>query len=214
VWHARCSKASLESIVRSPLPKGRAVSDQVLSDATFTAVINAPIEQVDIASWLFNLSDAEFQRCCPPDHIAVGFTTTDDGRPMSINVERIGDGLVVQHYIGEITEKHHCRMVSRSDVYGRNGRTKIRVIWEQRVKPIDDRRCEYSSRVVAFTTSEYMTSLEKHGITLEEATAARQAAASSHQQRETPLFARSLERRALTTRARSEQRRSREEASM
>jgi len=42
--------------------------------------VQAPIEQVDIANWLLNLPDAEYQRCCPPDHIAAGSTTTDDGR--------------------------------------------------------------------------------------------------------------------------------------
>jgi hypothetical protein len=49
----------------------------------------APLEKVDIADWLFNLPDAEYQRCSPA-HIAAGHTTTDDGRPMSINVETIG----------------------------------------------------------------------------------------------------------------------------
>jgi hypothetical protein len=29
----------------------------------------------------------------PPDHKAAGYTTTDDGRPMSINVEMIGTTL-------------------------------------------------------------------------------------------------------------------------
>jgi hypothetical protein len=52
-------------------------------------IINAPLEKVDIADWLFNLPDAEYQRCSPA-HIAAGHTTTDDGRPMSINVETIG----------------------------------------------------------------------------------------------------------------------------
>ena len=72
-------------------------------------------------NWLFNLPDAEYQRCCPPDHVAAGSTTTDDGRRMSINVEQIGQALVILHNVGEITEKHHCRMVSHSDVYTPNG---------------------------------------------------------------------------------------------
>ncbi len=96
--------------------------------SAFKATINAPIEHVDIATWLMNLPDAEYQRCAPPDHIACGSTTSDDGQKMSINVEQIGEGLVIQHYIAETLEPHHCKMVSHSDVYTPHGRTKVQVI--------------------------------------------------------------------------------------
>jgi hypothetical protein len=171
--------------------------DHTLSKSAFKAVINAPIELIDIKEWLLGLPDAEYQRCAPPDHIACGATTTDDGRPMSINVEQIGDGLVIQHYVGEIMEKQHCHMVSHSDVYTVHGRTKVQVIWDLSVKRIDDERCEYTNSVIARTTPEFMTFIETHGITLDQASAARQAASSDHNRRETPLFARSLERSAL-----------------
>ena len=127
------------------------MADKILSQSAYTAVINAPIEWVDIADWLLNLPDAEYQRCAPPDHIAAGYTTSDDGRPMSINVEQIGTGLVIQHYIGEVTEKHHCRMVSHSDVYTPHGRTKVQVIWDLSVKPIDAEHCEYTNGVLGLT---------------------------------------------------------------
>jgi hypothetical protein len=173
------------------------MTDHKLSDSSFSHVINAPIEHVHIADWLFNLPDAEYQRCCPPDHIAAGATTTDDGERMSINVEQIGEALVIQHYVGEITEKHHCHMVSHSDVYSPNGRSKVQVIWDLSVKPIDKDHCEYTNSVVGLTTPEFLTFIEKHGISLEQAAAARQAASSDHNRRETPLFAKSIERRAL-----------------
>ena len=88
--------------------------NRTLSLSTVTAVINAPFEKVNIADWLFNLPDAEYQRCSHA-HIAVGTTTTDDGIPMSLNVETIGDALMVQHYVGEIRERSRCVMVSISD---------------------------------------------------------------------------------------------------
>ena len=75
-------------------------TDRTLSLSTVTHIINAPIEKVDIADWLFNLPDAEYQRCSPV-HIAAGHTTSDDGRPMSINVETIGEAIMVQHFVGE-----------------------------------------------------------------------------------------------------------------
>lgn len=54
------------------------ITDKLLSASAYTAIINAPIEKVDIADWLFNLPEAEYQRCCPPDHISAGSTRTDD----------------------------------------------------------------------------------------------------------------------------------------
>jgi hypothetical protein len=89
-------------------------TDRALSLSTVTAIINAPIEKVDIADWLLHLPDAEYQRCSHA-HIAAASTTTDDGRPMSINVETIGDALMIQHYIAEKHEPHFCRIVSISN---------------------------------------------------------------------------------------------------
>jgi hypothetical protein len=104
-------------------------NDRTLSLSTVTATIHAPIEMVNIADWLFHLPDAEYQRCSQA-HIAAGTTTSDDGRAMSINVETIGDALVVQHYVAETREPHLCRMVSISDSISPVGRTRLQVIWE------------------------------------------------------------------------------------
>jgi hypothetical protein len=38
------------------------ISDKQLSSSAFSHVINAPIEKVDIADWLFKLPQAEYQR--------------------------------------------------------------------------------------------------------------------------------------------------------
>jgi hypothetical protein len=75
-----------------------------IAESSFSHIIDAPIERVDIADWLLHLPSAEYQRCCPPAHIACGATTTDDGRPMSTDVELIGENLMIQQYIGEITD--------------------------------------------------------------------------------------------------------------
>ena len=76
------------------------LSDSTLSSSAFSHVIAAPIEKVDIAEWLFALPEAEYQRCCPPDHISCGATFTDDGTRMSINVEMIGRTLMIQPLAG------------------------------------------------------------------------------------------------------------------
>ena len=121
------------------------LTDMVLVESKKTAAIHAPVERVDIADWLLHLPDAEYQRCAPPDHIAAGTTTTDDGRPMSINVEVIGGTLMVQHYVAEVLEPHHCRMMSLSDVQTPAGWTKIQVIWDLSVTALDSASCRYNT---------------------------------------------------------------------
>lgn len=134
-------------------------NDYTLSLSTVTAKIYAPIEKVNIADWVLHLPDAEYQRCSTA-HIAAGATTTDDGRPMSINVETIGDAFVVQHYVAEVQEPHFCRMVSISDSISPAGRTKLQVVWELSVKKVDDHTCEYTNHIHSAATDQTLTSLK------------------------------------------------------
>jgi hypothetical protein len=126
---------------------------------------------VDIASWLFDLTDAGYQ-CCSHAHIAAGVTATDDGTPMSINVETIGDSLVVQHYVGEVRDPHLCRMVSLSDGLGVYHRTKVQVVRELSANRIGDETCEYSNHIHASATDEFIAFIEKYGISFAQAKAA------------------------------------------
>jgi hypothetical protein len=93
--------------------------DLVVSHAVVTTEVEAPFEHVDIAQWLKTMPTHEYQRCAPPDHKAAGYTVDDDGTPMSINVEIIGTGLVVQQYRFEVAEPQYCKMVSLSDAVGK-----------------------------------------------------------------------------------------------
>jgi hypothetical protein len=172
-------------------------TDRTLSLSTVTHIINAPIEKVDIADWLFNLPDAEYQRCSPV-HIAAGHTISDDGRPMSINVETIGEAIMVQHFVGEELKPHFCRLTSTSDAITAKGRTNVHLLWELSVKKIDDNTCEYSNHIHATATEEFLAFIEKNGVTFEQARAARQQASDAHNRQETPNFAKSIEQRALS----------------
>ena len=172
-------------------------NDRTLSLSTVTATINAPIEKVDIADWLFRLPDAEYQRCAHA-HVAAGTTITDDGRAMSINVETIGDALVVQHYVAEISEPQLCRMVSISDSISPAGRTKLQVIWELSAKKTDDQTCEFTNHIHSSAIDETLAFFDKHSIPFERARDARQQASHAHNLEETPNFAKSIERKALS----------------
>src|SRR5271154_1754272 len=170
--------------------------ERTLSLSTVTAAIHAPIEKVNIADWLLHLPDAKYQRCAQA-HIAAGSSTTDDGRPMSINVETIGDALVVQHYVAEIHEPHFCRMVSISDSISPAGGTKLQVVWELSVEKIDEKTCEYTNHIHSTATDQTLAFLKEHNIPFDRARDARQRASHAHNQEETPQFAKSIERKAL-----------------
>jgi len=132
------------------------IENQIV-DSSFSAIINAPIEQVDIPKWCFTLPEKEYQGCSPA-HIAAGFTTAPDGKRMSINVETIGGSLMVQHYLETLGEKDHLILDSDSDVFTPNGRVTIHVTWELSVKKLDAGRCEFTNRVRSYATDEMMAS--------------------------------------------------------
>ena len=75
------------------------------------AVIDAPIDQVDLEKWLFTLSDSEYQAAAH-GHRAAG-TFTEDGVRGTINVESIGGTLMVQHYHEVSAEPTRVEMLSK-----------------------------------------------------------------------------------------------------
>jgi hypothetical protein len=168
------------------------------ASSVVTATINAPIERVDIANWLQHLPDKEYQRCAVPDHMAAGYTTTDDGQPMSLNVEMIGPSLMIQHYVYEIAERQHCHMVSLSDVLTPGGWTTVQVIWDLSVTDNGDGTCTYHNHVDGHPTADFVALAERGGANIDDVAAASQAATDKHNHLETPNYAASIERWALT----------------
>ena len=172
------------------------MEDNTLVQSSFSATINAPIEKVDIPSWCFNLPESEYQACSPA-HVSAGATTAPDGRRMSINVEVLGGSPMVQHYIEEIAEPHHLRLVSNSDVFTPTGRIKVGVIWDLSVKKIDSNTCEFTNEVHSTFTPELLDALAKQGIPRDVFQNARKPISEAHNRQETPLYAKSIERHAL-----------------
>ena len=171
--------------------------DLQLSNSTSSCVINAPVEKVDLATWLFKLSEGEYRRCCPPDHISCGTTLSDEGKPMVIDVEMIGHALMVQRYVAEIGTPALCKMVSISEAFTPNGRTRVQVVWTLSVKRIDENRCEFVNSMTVHPTAEFMDFIAQHKIKFKDAVGARQHVEGEHNRRETPLTAASIERLAL-----------------
>jgi len=171
--------------------------DKELSNAVCSYVINAPVEKIDIAAWLLKLSEGEYRRCCPPDHVSCGSTLTDEGKPMLVNVEMVGHALMVQRYVAEIATPTLCRLVSFSDAFTPNGRTHVQVVWTLTAKQVDENTCEFVNRTTVHPTEEFMDFIAQHKIRFKDAAAARQHVEGEHNRRETPLFAASIERMAL-----------------
>jgi hypothetical protein len=69
------------------------------------------------------------------------------------------------------------------------------------VKRLDAERCELTNHVIGKTTPEYWQSLGKDGMPFELARTAQDVASSAHNAQETPLFAKSIEKKALAKRA-------------
>ena len=177
------------------------LSDLVLSNSTVKVTIDAPYDLVDLPDWLSNLTDEEYQRCAPGEHKACAHGFTDDGRRETLNVEMIGATLTIQHAVHEVFEKYYLRLVSLSDALTPNGWTTSQGIWELRVTDNGDGTCELSNSILAHPTTEGMAFNAAHGITFEQAAAARQEASDAHNHREAPNYAGSIARRALATQA-------------
>ena len=177
-------------------PAAVPIQDNTVVESSFSAVIHAPIEKVDIPDWCFSLPDSEYQACSPA-HCGAGATTTTDGRRVSINVENIGGSMIVQHYVEEIGDADHLRLVSHSDLFTPSGRTKIDVVWDLSVTKIDEQTCEFTNTVHSSAPPEMLDFLGKQGIPLDVFRAGRRPISEAHNRQETPLFAESIQRHAL-----------------
>jgi len=105
--------------------------------------------------------------------------------------------MIVQHYVEDIAQPDHLRLVSTSDLFTPTGRTKIDVVWDLSVKKIDERTCEFTNMVHSSATPELEEFLGKQGIPWDVFKAARTPVSEAHNRQETPLFAQSIERHAL-----------------
>ena len=172
------------------------MEEPVIVETSVSAVINAPIENIDIPSWCFSLPDHEYQGCSPA-HFAAGATTSPDGRRMSINVEVLGGVPMVQHYVEQVAEKQRLVLDSVSDLFAAGGRTKILVMWELSVKELSPGKCEFTNHIRSRATPEFLDYLARQGIPFEVFRAQREPITVAHNRQETPLFAASIERHAL-----------------
>lgn len=172
------------------------MSSQVLANSTRRSVIKAPIESIDLSEWLFTLSYEEYQACSVA-HIAAGASRLPDGRRVSINVEKPGDTLMVQHYVEEVSERQRCLVLSLTDAFSPLGRTKWEVCWEVSVSSIDASCCEFVNHFEVTATEAFLAVLQANSIPFDAVTKVAQQKADEHNEEETPLFAADIQGKAL-----------------
>jgi len=143
-----------------------------------------PADKLDLPSWLFNLSDTEYQACSKA-HIGAGASILPNGKQTSVNVESAGGHLFVQHYIPEILTPHHIKMVSDSDCWiYKLWHVKLKVIWNIKLTPKSDGTTIFRNEVVLEHPSSIMKLLIKLSFG--------QMFLERHNIEETPLFAKNM----------------------
>ncbi|SNR74078.1 hypothetical protein [Flavobacterium sp. ov086] len=173
---------------------------EVLAECTAKAMIHCAAKKIDITDWLFTLKDQEYQSCSV-GHIAGGISTSIEGKKMSINVEKVADNLLVQHYIEEIGNKAHCRVNSVSDSFSGLGSTKLGIIWELKINVLTADTCELENRVVISSTDEFLALLKSMNITdLTLVKSQMLKNVEEHNAEETPLFAADIYNKVLVGR--------------
>lgn len=168
----------------------------VMADVSTQFVIDAPIDSIDVTAWVFGITDAEYQ-ACSKNHIAAAATFAPDGRRLSINVEHVGR-LVVQHYVEELAERSHCRLVSLSDTFGPSidDRGKSDVLWEFWVEKIGAKATRFTNHIQSKAVPGWEAELARAGQSLEQVQHSWLSVISAHSAEETPLFAADIERKA------------------
>ncbi len=146
------------------------------------------------------LKDHEYQACSVA-HIACGSTFAPDGKRMSINVEQVGESLLVQHYTEQISERSHCRGAF-NDQFNIRERKNCPGNYMGIVPAVVDAvTSELSNHVIVQPTESLLTLLRQADIIdLSPVKAAMQQNLAAHNKEETPLFANNIETKALAGR--------------
>ena len=167
---------------------------KLLVESSAKAPLGAAFESIDIPEWLFTIADSEYQ-ACSVNHIAAASSRNFEGKRMSLNVEHVGV-MMVQHYVEELAEKQHCRLVSVTDLFfPEKGRTTCQVTWELIATPVSGRLSQLENIVLIHTTPDLEAFIEKNNIPFEKIEASFKAATEAHNAEETPLFANSIARK-------------------
>ena len=113
-------------------------------------------------------------------------------------VEYVAGALIVEHYEENVSKKLHCRVQSVSTLLIEKEFTTAHVIWELVAENKGGNNHEFTNNVWVHTTADFEKYLAAKSIPYEEVRKQFQNGVEVHNAEETPYFAASMERKALS----------------
>lgn len=166
-----------------------------IGEAVATAIINAPIERVNLGDWMFTITSDEYAACAV-GHQSAAQGRMASGKRFSVNLELVAGMLMVQHYIETVSERHHVVGVSPNTVFWLSDTDFVlaRVTWELKAVKRDETSCELTCKAFSESDDEpFVTRLHE---ALKDVPA-EHSPLQQHIAEEAPMFAKDIERKAL-----------------
>jgi hypothetical protein len=156
--------------------------------------VNAPLDSLDLSAWAFHLTSDQYVNCAPGAHHGSVQGSLPSGKRALISVETIAGSFMAHHYVEDISERSHLRVISQNSQLWWNSSalpTFMKVTWELRLEPLSRQACQLNCAILVETDDQALL-----------AAAARQPPGATdpvqaHCAIETPMFAADMERKAL-----------------
>lgn len=165
-----------------------------LGQTSAQALIDSPIDRIDLGEWMFTLTSDEYAACAE-GHQSAAQGVLPSGLRVSMNVEVVGGNFMVQHYIEQIAQRDHVRGVSPNTVLWVSDTQYVlaRITWDLRVEAVSAAACQLTCTVTAETED---AAFAAHVEALNRDVPEADRAFQRHVAEETPLFAKDIERKA------------------
>jgi hypothetical protein len=166
-----------------------------IGKSTAKAIINAPLEAVNLGEWMFTITSDEYAACAE-GHQSAAQGKLASGKRVSVNVEIVSGMFMIQHYIENIAERSHVLAISPNTIFWLNDTNYVltHITWELGVTIIDENSCELTCSVISETENEAFVKRRQEAM---KDLPANHNPAQQHIDEETPLFAKDIERKAL-----------------
>lgn len=166
-----------------------------IGEVTAKAVVNAPIETVNLGDWMFTITAEEYAACAE-GHQSAAQGQLPSGKRFSVNLEVVGGTFMVQHYVEKVAERDHVVGFSPNTTFFLSDTDCVfaQISWELQVAKLDEKSCGLTCRVFAESDNEQFVAALK---TAAEENPGEKSALHLHIEEECPMFAKDIERKAL-----------------
>lgn len=164
-----------------------------IGQGTNTALINVPIEAINLTTWFFTLTAAEYV-ACSSGHNGIVQGSLPNGKRVSVSVETIGGNFILNNFIEDIAHREQVCTISNTVAYvgvpDSIYTARLKVTWKIKLSFESSQTCRFISIVTTETADrELITKLQS-------LPPSDSNPFQDHWRRETPLFAADIERKA------------------